>query len=45
MLEDLRFQKQVGEAGSGKEWGGDRFFLSNCRSMEVGYGRLGNKNI
>lgn len=26
----------------GKEWEGERFFLSDCRSVEVGYGRLGN---
>lgn len=44
MLEDLRFQQQAGEVGSGKEWEGDRSFLSNYRSMEIGYGRLGNKN-
>lgn len=44
MLEDLRFQKEVGEAGSGKEWGGEGFFSSNYRSMEIDYGRLGNKN-
>ena len=42
-LEDLRFQQQVGEVGRGKEWEGDGSFLRDCRSVEVGYGRLGNR--
>lgn len=31
MLEDLRFQQQAGEVGSGKEWGGRSLFLKQLQ--------------